>query len=936
MRHSRRPTPSQMTGFPNPTTPSGGRQRLSNLGRTARGNATLLHDALLNAEPRDLTGELIQEFLLKCRRSQEHITSQLPGASAEARRSRRGVRNPAPTEAEQLLQELSRANQELTAVLRLYDDLIRAGPDAHAQERIKNQHTIRSLASGFVFGALSLGDRHSPSSTPPSDAPPNDDEVQRLLQVSKTGRGNAELLYEALIHAEPEELQGALIQEFRSRCRETQEEISDHIVWADIEAAKSRRLSQSTAPTREEQLLRDLLTTDDALADVLKMYDDLERARYDTQAQQLIKNERTIQALASSPPPNGSRQSTDSSPGQDGDVQRLFSTCQAAWGNAELLHEALMNAKPEDLQGELVQEFCSSCRASQEEILAKIPWATAEAERSRRAARTPALTTEERLVESLLGANEELVEALKMYHELGRAGTDVLERKRIQAQNTDKSTRGDLTEQCPSVVVPNEGGSSRAVSEQSLRGFPPLTSQDKAKFAKIFFSSSPQNGVLSGLQARDLLLKSKLPPGTLSQIWDLSDMQRRGVLDVAEFTIAMYLVQSCMSGQLTTVPPSLPPLLYEQAGVALAPGLSATIIGMRPSDSSVPRPSSHLGAGLVAPHSLPDAIGGADRAFDILDPQGTGRALGEVVAPFMLQLGMPVDVLTRIWALVDTGQKGYLTREEFAAAMNLIDMKNTGKELPVSLPASPVPSTRERPINLTSEGSLIDLDEPVEMSSTPAIPPRPGGTSPVGEPSSSQNSFMTLNTKSSRQPLAGPSHDISPFQTPPASPLVSESFTIQRGQGVPAATPSWDIDPVEKTQSDALFDTLDPRKTGYIEGDVAITFLAKSRLPDGVMAAIWDVADMNHDGRLARHEFAVAMHLVREKLRGKELPSSLPPGMIAQSINTSPARPNTAIEGNARFTVDSTPPPSFTEMVETVPRADTPPPPYESISGERS
>lgn len=130
---------------------------------------------------------------------------------------------------------------------------------------------------------------------------------------------------------------------------------------------------------------------------------------------------------------------------------------------------------------------------------------------------------------------------------------------------------------------------------------------------------------------------------------DLSDMQRRGVLDVAEFTIAMYLVQSCMSGQLTTVPPSLPPLLYEQAGVALAPGLSAPIIGMRPSGSSVPRSSSHLGAGLVAPHSLPDAIGGADRAFDILDPQGTGRALGEVVAPFMLQLGMPVDVLTRIW-----------------------------------------------------------------------------------------------------------------------------------------------------------------------------------------------------------------------------------------------------------------------------------------------
>lgn len=60
----------------------------------------------------------------------------------------------------------------------------------------------------------------------------------------------------------------------------------------------------------------------------------------------------------------------------------------------------------------------------------------------------------------------------------------------------------------------------------------------------------------------------------------------------------------------------------------------------------------------------------------------------------------------------------------------------------------------------------------------------------------------------------------------------------------PPATPAdwdWDITPTDKARSDKFFDTLDPWKTGQIDGDAAVPFLSKSKLPDLVLAHIWYV-----------------------------------------------------------------------------------------------
>ena len=154
------------------------------------------------------------------------------------------------------------------------------------------------------------------------------------------------------------------------------------------------------------------------------------------------------------------------------DMRRLFQECKVGSGNASLLSEALMFAKPEDLKKKEIirvstcsykilpsdrwpQEFYARCRASQELIYAQIPWASAGAERSRQAAgrgspqlqkrkgsagsgdiRHPSAvvrtnshddteqTQEEKLLAELLKANEELTDALRQYDDLERVGIE--------------------------------------------------------------------------------------------------------------------------------------------------------------------------------------------------------------------------------------------------------------------------------------------------------------------------------------------------------------------------------------------------------------------------------------------------------------------------------------------------------------------------------
>jgi len=236
---------------------------------------------------------------------------------------------------------------------------------------------------------------------------------------------------------------------------------------------------------------------------------------------------------------------------------------------------------------------------------------------------------------------------------------------------------------------------------------------------------------------------------------NLADTQNRGSLDATDFCIAMYLIQSTMSGQLSFVPTSLPPGLYDQvsgkfdavvshttgsssqlspstnrfpAG-ALQPqytsGLQPQLTSRGPPPNIPPRPAAVPGVSTFShttPFSAPPAPqwditpaekANSDRFFDGLDTAKKDYIEAGAAVPFMTQSNLPEDVLAQIWCarfavmfsarlvltlesrdLSDMNKDGRLTRDGFAVAFHLIQSKLAGKALPATLPPSLVPPSQ--------------------------------------------------------------------------------------------------------------------------------------------------------------------------------------------------------------------------------------------------
>ena len=64
-----------------------------------------------------------------------------------------------------------------------------------------------------------------------------------------------------------------------------------------------------------------------------------------------------------------------------------------------------------------------------------------------------------------------------------------------------------------------------------------IPAAELAKYAQIFSGMQPVNGKLSGDKVRPVLLNSKLPMDVLGRVWDLSDVDKDGMLDGDEFAL---------------------------------------------------------------------------------------------------------------------------------------------------------------------------------------------------------------------------------------------------------------------------------------------------------------------------------------------------------------------------------------------------------------
>ncbi|KAI9699405.1 MAG: hypothetical protein M1836_003016 [Candelina mexicana] len=381
-----------------------------------------------------------------------------------------------------------------------------------------------------------------------------------------------------------------------------------------------------------------------------------------------------------------------------------------------------------------------------------------------------------------------------------------------------------------------------------------LTPEERRVFGQLFQAADTGDaGVLVGDVAVKFFERTKLPPQVLGEIWQIADTQNRGLLTPAGFGIAMRLIGHYQAGRDPT-----PELGFQPGPLPIFDGLTGPANGQSnapPSPAPMLQPQASGGPVRVPPLT-PDKVNEYSALFD-KSGATNGILAGETAKSIFERARLPNDILGRIWTLADTEQRGALGMTEFIIAMHLLASYKSGalRGLPQILPPALYDAASRRGASSrpsTSSGVPLGTS-PGRAPPVPAIPRQFSGTGPPR----------------TQSPLSRP-----PYGTPPSTAQPTSS--------------DWAVSPQEKAHFDNLYATLDKSNQGYINGDQAVGFFGNSRLPEEVLAQIWDLADINSEGRLNRDQFAVAMYLIKQQ-RGKRdgrgsLPSTLPPNLIPPSM----------------------------------------------------
>ncbi|XP_028668277.2 epidermal growth factor receptor substrate 15 isoform X1 [Erpetoichthys calabaricus] len=236
--------------------------------------------------------------------------------------------------------------------------------------------------------------------------------------------------------------------------------------------------------------------------------------------------------------------------------------------------------------------------------------------------------------------------------------------------------------------------------------------EEKLKFDTIFDSLGPVKGMLSGDKVKPVLLNSKLPVDVLGRVWELSDIDRDGMLDRDEFAVAMYLVYRALEKE--PVPMSLPAALVPPSKRKKA--TLPSIVPLLPSPPSSKESRQSLPASnAAASKALPWVVSAADKAkydeiFLKTDKDKDGLVSGPEVRDIFLKTGLPSTMLAHIWELCDTADCGKLSKEQFALALHLINQKLVkGTDPPHVLTADMIPPSDRGVIHKqsSSPGNLM-------------------------------------------------------------------------------------------------------------------------------------------------------------------------------------------------------------------------------------
>ncbi|KAL9057635.1 MAG: hypothetical protein Q9162_002250 [Coniocarpon cinnabarinum] len=354
-----------------------------------------------------------------------------------------------------------------------------------------------------------------------------------------------------------------------------------------------------------------------------------------------------------------------------------------------------------------------------------------------------------------------------------------------------------------------------------------ITAEDQAKFEQLFKSAVGSGQALSGDQARDLLLRSKLPGNTLGDVWALSDTTKSGQLMFPEFALAMYLCNLALVGK--QIPTKLPDKIQNEVSSMV------DIISFAAPDDQPPHARNTNAPSFDTPQQSQPSN---SQLLGSLQPQPTGFP----------------------------GLSPGIQQQQTAFAS-----QQTGFQQPQ--PTGMLPQRTSLSQNPTAAG----YEGP-----RPPMPPMPTGFSqPAAAPLNAQPTGVPGQWGLVNAPASGlPNIDALRQQMMP-QPGREGAFTTSGLRG--NATVPWAVTKDEKRIYDDLFKVWDGFNKGYITGNQCIEIFGQSGLERPDLERIWTLADPSNRGRLDLDEFAVAMHLIYRKLNGYPVPARLPPELVPPS-----------------------------------------------------
>uniref|UniRef100_A0A8C9BVC7 Epidermal growth factor receptor pathway substrate 15 n=1 Tax=Phocoena sinus TaxID=42100 RepID=A0A8C9BVC7_PHOSS len=292
-----------------------------------------------------------------------------------------------------------------------------------------------------------------------------------------------------------------------------------------------------------------------------------------------------------------------------------------------------------------------------------------------------------------------------------------------------------------------------------------------------------------------------------------------------------------------------------------------------------------------------------EKYYRQVDTGNTGRVLASDAAVFLKKSGLPDLILGKIWDLADTDGKGILNKQEFFVALRLVACAQNGLEVSLSSLNLAVPPPRFHDTSsplLISRTSAAELPWAVKSEDKAKYDAIFDSLSPVnGFLSGDKVKPVLLNSKLPVDilgrvwELSDIDHDgmldrdefaVAMFLVYCALEKEPVPVSLPPALVPPSKRKTWVVSPAEKAKYDEIFLKTDKDMDGFVSGLEVREIFLKTGLPSALLAHIWALCDTKDCGKLSKDQFALAFHLINQKLiKGIDPPHILTPEMIPPS-----------------------------------------------------